>query len=116
MCYSYQKYLNKQNKILLNKLNELCQTSFKLLIHWEGGWVAHHLLKFVYNTNFQGYIFCLKIMLGTSLLKNVINTYHVVENFFFQESVFYIFIQSSSTHADYYSLKRNSLDPPTLAV
>lgn len=37
MCYSYQKYLNKQNRILLNKLNELCQTSFKLLIHWEGG-------------------------------------------------------------------------------
>lgn len=109
MCYSYQKYLNKQNKILLNKLNELCQTSFKLLIHWEGGWVAHHLLKFVYNTNFQGYIFCLKIMLGTSLLKNVINTYHVVENLFFQESVFYIFIQSSSTHADYYSLKEIAL-------
>lgn len=82
----------------------------------RGGGGAHHLLKFVYNTNFQGYIFCLKMMLGTSLLINVINTYHVVENFFFQESVFYIFIQSSSTHADYYSLKRNSLDPPTLAV
>lgn len=75
-------------------------------------------LEICLQHQFSGLYFLSQIMLGTSLLihVNVTNTYHVVENFFFQESVFYIFIQSSSTHADYYSLKRNSLDPPTLAV